>query len=236
MNVYVVEDDILHLEDVIISLENLGYNCVGHSDESLDAIQRIEKVNPDVILIDIHLHGKEAGITLSRMIKSMFQLPVIFTTSDRSQHMIESATDVEPVAYLTKPIDDGALHAALMLAQKQNASAATINSFSSSLYIKHREKLVKVSTASIVYVFSDTKNYCSLLTKDGKKLTFRNSLLGFKKLLDPHHFVQIHRGYLVNLSFINSYSESENSLVLLEQTLPVGSTFKKELFKHLKII
>lgn len=236
MKVYVVEDDKLHLEDVLISLDLLGHDCVGHTDDSIAAIQQIESLKPDVVLLDIHLHGKEVGITLSRMVKSMFQLPVVFTSSDRNEKIIESAIDVEPIAYLTKPIDEGALRAALMLANKQQPKTGSDETFSDSLFIKHNDKLVKVPTASIVYIFSDTKNYCSLITKEGKKLTFRNSLLGFKKLVDPKMFFQIHRAYLVNLSYISSYTESDNLLLLGEHGLPVGNTFKKELLNHLNIV
>lgn len=236
MRVYIVEDEKLHLEDALISIDLLGHECVGHTDDSLLAIQQVESVKPDVVLLDIHLHGKQAGITLARMIKSMFQLPVIFTSSDRSEKIIQSATDVEPIAYLIKPLDEGALRAALLLATKQQSETNAENSYSETLFIKHNEKLVKVPTASIVYVFSDTKNYCSLITEVGKKLTFRNSLLGFKKLLDPKIFIQTHRGYLINLSYISSYTESENLLSLGEYGVPVGNSFKKELFKYLNVI
>lgn len=237
MKIFVVEDEVFHLEDILISIETLGHECVGNADDSITAIQEIEKLQPDIVLMDIHLHGKEAGITLARMVKSMFQLPVIFTSSNRDPEIIHAATDVEPVAYLTKPIDDAALQAALLLAQKKPATPnATEEKREDNLFIKHQDRLEKVAVSSIIYAFSDTKNYCSLLTKEGKKLTFRNSLSGFKKLLDPNQFIQVHRAYIANLSFINSYKDSEQTLVVGEHTIPVGKSFKKELFKHMRII
>ncbi len=237
MKIYVIEDEVFHLEDILISIETLGHQCVGNTDDSITAIQEIEAHQPDIVLVDIHLHGKEAGVTLARMIKSMFQLPVIFASSDRSSEIIGAATDVEPIAYLTKPIDEAALHAALLLAEKKRVPTSTLKTNKeTNLFIKHGDKLVKVPVSTIVYAFSDTKNYCSLITEDGKKLTFRNSLSGFKKLLDPQQFIQIHRAHLVNLSFIGSYKESEQTLMLGTYTLPVGKSFKKELFKHMRII
>lgn len=238
MKVFVVEDEIFHLEDVMISIETLGHEFVGHSDDSVTAIQKIEKLEPDIILMDIHLHGKEAGITLARMVKSMFQLPVIFTSSNRDPEIIHAATDVEPIAYLTKPIDDAALQAALLLSQKKPATANTEENQKreDNLFIKHHDRLEKVAVSSIVYAFSDTKNYCSLVTNEGKKLTFRNSLSGFMKLLDPTQFIQVHRAHIANLSFVNSYKESEQTLVVGEHTIPVGKSFKKDLFKHMRII
>jgi len=237
MKIYVVEDEVFHLEDVLISLEMLGHQFVGHSDDSITAIKEIEAQQPDLVLMDIHLHGKEAGITLARMIKSMFQLPIIFTSSDRSSTVIDAATDVEPIAYLTKPIDEAALRAALLLAEKKRTPIVQdTNKIEDSLFIKHGDKLVKVALSSIVYAFSDTKNYCSLITEGGKKLTFRNSLSGFIKLLDPNQFLQVHRAHVANLSFIDSYKESEQTLILGEHHLPVGKSFKKELFKHMRIL
>jgi len=169
----------------------------------------------------------------------MFQLPVIFTTSDRSSEIISAATDVEPIAYLTKPIDDAALQAALLLAQKKDTSSSALaddHIVEDNLFIKHNDRLVKVAISSIVYVFSDTKNYCSLITKEGKKLTFRNSLSRFKNLLDPQQFIQVHRAYIANLAFVASYKDSDQTLVVGEHTLPVGKSFKKDLFRHMRII
>ena len=66
MNIYIVEDELFHLEDLKITVESLGHRCVGHAADPFDALEGIDQHEPDVVLIDVHLQGKQAGIALGR--------------------------------------------------------------------------------------------------------------------------------------------------------------------------
>lgn len=237
MDIYIVEDEIFQLEDLKITLEELGHDCVGHSDDPFEAQEQIGQSKPDLVLMDIHLNGRQAGIALARSIKKLYQLPVIFTSSDRSIEIISDAADVTPVAYLTKPVNAGDLQAALIIAKKQiEAIPKEAPNLDSDLFIKHGNKLVKVAMADILYAYSDSKNYCTLVTSESKKLTFRNSILGFHKLLDPTIFVQTHRAHLVNLSKVDSFHENDQTVEIQGNHVPVGRTFRSRLLDRMKIL
>jgi len=51
MNVYIVEDDIFHLEDIKITLEELGYVCIGSSDDPFEALDQIGVLLPDAVIL-----------------------------------------------------------------------------------------------------------------------------------------------------------------------------------------
>ncbi len=238
MNVFVVEDNIFHLEDAKILLEEMKYQCVGHSETPGKAIEQIGLLPVDIVLIDIHLQGKQSGIELARSIKSLYQLPIIFTTCDRSTDVISQATDMNPVSYLTKPLKKGDLQAALILSQKQKliSEPNDIDRKDNSIYIKSGNKLVRVDLNEILFFHTDSKNYCSIVTSSNQKLTCRSSINSFQELLSSDSFMQTHRSYVVNLDKVDFLNEFNQTINIQKHDVPVGRTYRKALYQRLKIV
>jgi len=237
MKIYVVEDEIIDLDDIVISIESLNYNLVGHSGDSFEALEQIEALCPDVILMDIHLNGKKHGISLARKIKKLFNIPIIYTSSDISQAVISEAADTHPVTYLTKPVSKTDLLAAIILA-KQNKEHAqnTDNKEVSEIFIKTRKKLVKIEINSILFAFTDTKNYCTIVTLNDEKFTVRNSIIGLHQLLKHEQFIQTHRAYIINWQRVDAFYEGTQSIEIQGHTIPLGRSFKETLYKRLNIL
>jgi len=237
MNVYIVEDDIFHLEDIKISLEELGYACVGNSDDPFEAQEQIGELKPDAVILDIHLNGKESGIALGNKIKTLYDIPVFFATSDNDKDVMNKAADINPVAYLTKPINKDDLQAALILANKKDVIAEkNTTDESEDIFVKSGNKLVKVNLDTILFAHTDSKNYCSIVTTDNRKLSVRYSILKLGKKLKSLEFVQTHRSYLINWSKIDSLHEYDQTIEIQGHHIPIGRTFKECIYKRLKVI
>ncbi|WP_075344365.1 LytR/AlgR family response regulator transcription factor [Tenacibaculum agarivorans] len=238
MKVYIIEDEIFQLEDIKISLENLNHICIGSNDTPIDALDEIGKLNPDIVLIDIHLQKREAGIQLAGKIKEFYNIPIIFITSEQDDTIIEKASTLAPIAYLTKPIKESDLKASLILAEKLiNSNTTTIETIKE-FFARSGNKLHKISLDTILYAHTDSKNYCTIVTLDEKKFSVRNSITGLLKTLNSNQFIQTHRSFLINWNFITSFSESDQSIDLKYHNLsiPVGRTYKSEILKRLQII
>ncbi|WP_299440411.1 LytTR family DNA-binding domain-containing protein [uncultured Aquimarina sp.] len=237
MNIYIVEDDIFHLEDIKISLEELGYSCVGNSDDPFEAQEQIGELKPDAVILDIHLNGKESGIALGNKIKTLYEIPVFFATSDNDKNIMSKAADINPVAYLTKPINKDDLQAALILANKKEVtSEKNTTDESEDIFVKSGNKLVKVNLDTILFAHTDSKNYCSIVTTDNKKLSVRYSILKLGKKLEGLEFVQTHRSYLINWNKIDSLHEYDQTIEIQGHHIPIGRTFKELIYKRLKVI
>ncbi|TPN88041.1 LytR/AlgR family response regulator transcription factor [Aquimarina algicola] len=236
MNVYIVEDDIFHLEDIKISLEELGYMCVGSTGDPFEALEQIKALRPDAVILDIHLNGRESGIALGQRIKETYQIPIFFTTSDKNKEVMIKAASINPVAYLTKPVSKDDLHAALILAVNTNTTTNVDTADVPVIFVKSGNKLVKVPLETILFAHTDSKNYCSLVTSDNKKLSVRYSILKLGKLLNNPTFVQTHRSYIVNWQKIDSFHEYDQTIEIHGHHVPIGRTFKDEIYKKLKII
>ncbi|WP_299220802.1 response regulator transcription factor [uncultured Aquimarina sp.] len=237
MNIYVVEDDMFHLEDIKITLEELGYSCVGNSDDPFEAQEQIGALRPDAVILDIHLNGKESGIALGYKIKELYEIPVFFATSDNNKDIISKAADINPAAYLTKPIDKDDLQAALILAKKQEITSEKNNTEQpEDIFVKSGNKLVKVNLDTILFAHTDSKNYCSIVTTDNKKLSVRYSILKLCKKLHSLEFVQTHRSYIINWNKIDSLHEYDQTIEIQGHHIPIGRTFKDLVYKRLKVI
>ncbi|PKV52167.1 LytTR family two component transcriptional regulator [Aquimarina sp. MAR_2010_214] len=236
MNLYIVEDDMFHLEDISITLETLGHTCIGNSDDPFEAQEQIGKLMPDAVVLDIHLNGKQSGIKLGKRIKSLYKIPVLFTTFDCNVEVMSEAAEISPIAYITKPINEKDLQAALILAEKSSTNNKKDREEPSVVFIKSGNKLIKVALDTILFAHTDSKNYCSIITSDNKKLSVRYSILSLLKLLDNKTFVQTHRSYIINWEKIDSFYEPDQIIDINSHHIPIGRTFKEELYKRLKVI
>ena len=114
--IIIVEDDEITALNLKISLEKHNYRIVTICDNIVDAKNKIAKLMPDIILIDISLQESSDGIELARYIKDKHNLPFIFLTSYSDDEIISLAKLTEPYGYIVKPFDPNSLHATIQMA------------------------------------------------------------------------------------------------------------------------
>jgi CheY-like chemotaxis protein len=103
--VMIVEDEYISASAMKIGLQELGYDVCELKYSGEEAVKDVEKENPDVILMDIHLKGKLGGIEAARRIKSKFEVPIIFLTGYVDNETMKQAGAVDYNGYLVKPIE-----------------------------------------------------------------------------------------------------------------------------------
>lgn len=234
MRIYIVEDQLFDLEDMSISLEKLGHEVIGSSGDSVEASEQILALKPELVIIDIYLNTKKTGIDLAKKLQKVSNIPYIFTSSNINEEVIIKATETLPVTYLTKPVKENDLKAAILLAETKNKDI--VSRKLEELFIKSGNKLIKVVIGSILFIHTDTKNYCTIVTEEGRKLTVRNSISGLQQILSDDVFVQTHRSHIVNWQKIDSFHEADQTIHIQEHLIPVGRTFKSNIYKRLHII
>jgi DNA-binding LytR/AlgR family response regulator len=243
MRIVVVEDEKIHLRDIIISLEELGHECVASTADPFEALQLIEEHRPDAVIQDINLNGKISGIQLAKKIIQLYQVPVIFASSLREASIMNDALDVKPVTYLSKPVQPGDLQAALLMAERaKNKTEQSILSGELGetkdgfIFIKIGDKLQKVNFKNVLLIQTDGKNYCTIITEDDKKYAVRNTIQALASIFPADNFLQVHRAYIINVQYVESYVESEQNIIIRKYDIPVGRTFKEAIQQRFKII
>lgn len=115
-NIIVVEDENIISIDLRRTLNKLGYNVslVVNSGEEL--LEKIDKVDVDLILMDILLAGKMSGIDAASIIKENYNIPVVYLTALTDEEILQKAMVTEPFGYLLKPFEERSLNSTLEMA------------------------------------------------------------------------------------------------------------------------
>lgn len=120
--ILIVEDEVIVREDLRDMLTSLGYEVVGTAMSGAEAITRAGDTAPDLVLMDIRLRGAMDGIEAASRIRQKHGIPVVFLTAFADDASIQRAKSAEPFGYLTKPLHERALRAAIEVALHRHAA------------------------------------------------------------------------------------------------------------------
>lgn len=103
--VIIVEDDLILNLLYESYLERLGFQTEGELVYGKTAIETAEKIDPDLIVMDISLEGEIDGIEAMLEIRKFSDVPVIYITGNSDPYHVERAEETNYLDYLTKPIE-----------------------------------------------------------------------------------------------------------------------------------
>jgi PAS domain S-box-containing protein len=107
--VFIVEDESIVSFDLECCLKNSGYDVVGTATSHKELMGKIENSNPNLILMDIRIHGEIDGIECAKQIRNIYRIPVIFLTAHSDKATIERSTKTKAFGYILKPFNEKAL-------------------------------------------------------------------------------------------------------------------------------
>lgn len=242
MKVFIIEDNASHLKLLKIKVESLDHQIVGESQTVDQALSKIKKTEPELILVDINIEGDNEGIHLAKAIKEQTDAFVFFITSQSKGEVISEAVSTGPDAYLLKPVDPAELRANIELAIQKRAqlstakpsSEITVNEEFLSVRIGERLQLLQFSDIKLIKV--ETKNYVTLVDVNNKTFVIRDSLKNVMNNVLPKRFIRTHHSYGVNTNFILFIDERDQMLHLkTNDILPIGKSYKKDLYEKMNI-
>ncbi|PWR75119.1 response regulator [Methanospirillum stamsii] len=103
--ILIVEDDEIIATLIERFLTQHDYVVCGKVASGEEAIYKAAEHLPDIVLMDINLAGKIDGITATKFITAMFQIPVIFLSGQDDETTLERATLAEPASFIIKPFN-----------------------------------------------------------------------------------------------------------------------------------
>lgn len=191
IKVLIVEDDILIAEHIKDFLEIFGFKTIFMVHTKKNAIEMLNYIKPDLVLLDINLKGPLDGIELATLIDETLHCPFIFLTANSDLLVVQKAINTKTAAYITKPIKQADLFAAIQLALKVNQTEVENH-----LLVKDSFSTVKIPINDILYIESNG-NYIQIITKK-EKITCRQSLEWALEQLPSYQFIQTHRSFIIN--------------------------------------
>lgn len=172
----------------------------------------------DVLLLDIQMEGL-SGMELAQELRDQGNRISIIFVSGCEDYLLKGY-EVQPVYFLLKPVERGAMEHALRTDWQLNHRPKTIVLYAGS-------KSITLEIAQICYAESYNHEILVHLTQGADRL-YSLPLWQLEKQLPSDQFCRCHKSYLVNLSYIESLSRTQ--LVLRGgHLLPIGRTYYKSL-------
>jgi DNA-binding NtrC family response regulator len=131
--ILVVEDELVVANDIRLTLERAGYTVVGIARSFHSAMETINNVQPDLVLLDIFLKGDLTGIDLATELNKK-DIPFVYLSANCNSSVLEMAKVTQPSGFIVKPFREKDLLVTLDIARyrhefkQQIAGSATAQS------------------------------------------------------------------------------------------------------------
>jgi DNA-binding NarL/FixJ family response regulator len=116
IRVLIVEDDPIISEDIRDMLTSVNYQVVGTAYNKDDALILIEKMKPDLVLLDINLDGNFEGFEIADYINKTRKVPFLYLTSYSGKDIVGKAKQTLPMGYIVKPFNEQELFTSIEIA------------------------------------------------------------------------------------------------------------------------
>src|SRR3954452_14863257 len=133
-----VDDEQLARDELGYLLDQLGgVEVIGQAGNGLEAITTIDRLQPDVVFLDVQMPGLTGFEVARRLVDSGASSHIIFVNA-YDQHAIE-AFEVNAVDYMLKPVEPARLEVAVDRARRR---VATHRSAEGALNAAELEKII----------------------------------------------------------------------------------------------
>ncbi len=203
MKLLIVDDEALarlRMRSLLESLQpELGLHINGEAANAEQALQALRSEPADLVLLDIGMPGRD-GLRLAAALKALPQPPAVVFVTAHAQHALR-AFELEALDYLTKPVRQDRLRAALQRAQQRLgllpqaappvADPVIVVSdrgrvlrlpVREVLYLKAEQKYVTLRTASHTHVLDDALADLELRLGSGFLRVHRNALVAVQAM------------------------------------------------------
>jgi DNA-binding LytR/AlgR family response regulator len=235
MKCLIVDDEELAVKVIENHIQQIdGMEVAAVCYNAMDAFTILQQQDIDLVFLDIQM-PKISGLSL---LKSMPNKPPVILTTAHREFALEGF-ELDVVDYLLKPISlDRFLKSVGKIYRMRQSAAPLINSLqpteeenASFFYIKSDRQFIKILLAEVLYIES-LRNHVKIVTITGNHTT----LLGISQMeqkLPPQHFTRIHRSYLVALTKVDRFTQT--NLTIGDKTLPIGQNHREEVLRRLQL-
>ena len=102
--VLIVEDEAIVAMSLSRTLPRLGYEVCGVIASGEEVLDRIDVVQPDLLLMDIHLLGNLDGVETAEKIRQRYSTPIVFMSGYDINEILEKTKHITNAAHVGKPV------------------------------------------------------------------------------------------------------------------------------------
>lgn len=237
----VVEDEPIALQKIKRLLDGYTHKVIiiEEAVNGLEAVEKINKLKPDLVFLDIQM----PGLTGFEVLSKLDYLPLIIFTTAYDEYALK-AFESNTIDYLLKPISSEKLLKALQKLDNfkqggdwqqlmHNLMQQVVPNKPARLAVNFADKIIFIDPKEIYYVLAD-KKYTEVHLFQ-KKYLLSKTLTDLENELG-NNFLRLHRSNLVNRNCIGEVLKlsSRKWIVKLtnkaETELPVSRDYQEKLF------
>lgn len=203
-------------------------SCYG----AVEALTVLRSTPVDVLFLDVDM----PELTGLELLRALPQPPAVVLCTAHAAHALD-AFDLGVVDYLLKPVRferfvktinrlQGSVAAPPTAAAPEPPIAAA-----DSVFLKTDTGTERVRFADLLFV-QGYGNYVKCHLASGRVLLTAETMKQMESQLPISQFIRVHKSYLANLGHIERFSG--NVLLVGRHELPVGSTYRQEVLRHLR--
>lgn len=223
----IIEDVSLIADQLADDLTRLQYDCIGIANNLTEAQKLISQESVNLVILDIDLNGIESGLDLVPELKKR-QIPFVVLTDLKNSSTERLVLEHEPDGFLTKPVTLANLKSTLALVFSKTRAVSNVKRF----HFKQSNGFTKlINFEDILYVKSD-RGGREVHFKSGMKaerVVDTETLTSFLEDANSEDFLQVHRSFIVNCNYVESYSYTELKLQFIDVKIPIGKTHRQEI-------
>ncbi len=182
------------------------FTVVGEAKDGQQAIDKISKLHPQLILLDIQMPGM-TGFDVLRLMDA--GSPAVIFTTAYDEYAVK-AFDVSAVDYLLKPINESRLQQALdkvsnLMPQDWDKKVADVllnleaKDYIQRLAVRRGQRSKMLNTEDIRLIHSEHR-LINIYNHQGERHWTNEKLSQLENRLNPQSFMRIHRSSIVNLA------------------------------------
>ena len=212
LNAMIVDDEAPARSELRYLLEETGrMGSIVEAASAREAVERLMENRADVMFLDISM-PKTSGMQLAEALHSLKNPPAVVFVTAYSEYAVE-AFGVDAVDYLMKPVETDRLIQALDKVQKRMRPAKQGSPSVERIPVEKSGRKVLVPVDQIRYI--EAKDDYSCIYTESDRYLSTISLAKLEAKLTDHGFFRVHRGYIVNLAYVEDVETISSGILQL---------------------
>lgn len=256
LRLLIADDEPLARQRLSVALSQMEeVEVVGMAEDGLAAAEQVQRLKPDVLLLDIQMPGAN-GIEVARALTQETRPDIIFVTAfDR---FAVDAFVLEAVDYLLKPVKFDRLKEAIgrvvhrkglreaaqetaelheVVAALRSQGTAPSPQYETELWVPAEGRIIRLDVDRIEWV--EAAGDYVIFHTESRSFLLKATMTALAERLDPARMIRVHRSSMVRLAGVKGVERpGKGALTLLLSSgakVQVGPTYMEEVERALRL-
>lgn len=148
LKILIVEDDNVSALLLKKALEKNHHEIIGVAATGEEALEIMEGVEAELVMMDINLGGELDGIKTTEIINEKYDIPVVYLTASSDEETLQKIAGTNPSAYVIKPFNIRELNMMIELAIFKDKKEKELQKLNNELEEKVKKRTADLNEAN----------------------------------------------------------------------------------------